>query len=396
MAADDDTDFVGGISFVQSIAPSLPFALPDIGREEIARVVRCLESGWLTTGAEAKLFEREFSSIMGGADSVAVNSATAAFTLLFNALKIGPGDEVLSSCWTFSSPVMEIWKTGATPVLVDVYPDSLNIDVAALESGITPRTKGIVVTHFAGLPADMQAIMALARRHGLWIVEDAAHALPAYYDSSLIGTLDTLATVFSFYATKTITTGEGGMLVTKNPAIAASARMARWNGVDSDTFDRYSRPGASWQYDVAATGFKANMTDIAAAIGIVQLAKLFTFAEKRTLLARTYVEGLQGLDLQLPILATSTAKSAVHLFVARPNGVSRDLLIEHLKSKGIGTSVHFKPLHLHHFWREKLGASENSCPVASAEFSRVVSLPLYTKMDAHDVTRVVDAIREVV
>jgi dTDP-4-amino-4,6-dideoxygalactose transaminase len=380
---------------VQSIAPPLPFALPDIGPEEIDRVVRCLESGWLTTGAEAKTFEREFSAIMGGAECVAVNSATAAFALLFNALKIGPGDEVLSSCWTFSSPAMEIWKTGAAPVLVDVDPGSLNMDVGALEARITPRSKGIVVTHFAGLPADMPGILAIARRHGLWVVEDAAHALPAYCGEKLIGTLDTLATVFSFYATKTITTGEGGMLVTKDAPIAASARMARWNGVDSDAFERYGRSGATWQYEVVVTGFKANMTDIAAAIGIAQLAKLFAFAEKRALLARAYVEGLQGLDLDLPILATPRSRSAVHLFVVRPNRVSRDALIDHLKARGIGTSVHFKPLHLHRFWRDKLGLDEAALPVASREFGRVVSLPLFTKMATRDVARVVDAIREI-
>jgi len=379
---------------VQSIGPTLPFALPDIGPEEIERVVRCLESGWLTTGAEARLFEKKFSSLMGGAECVAVHSATAAFALLFNALKIGPGDEVISSCWTFSSPAMEIWKAGATPVLVDVDPDDLNMDVEALERAITPRSKGIIVTHFAGLPAGMQEIAAVARRHGLWVVEDAAHALPAYYDDRVIGTLDTLATIFSFYATKTITTGEGGMLVTKNPEIAASARTTRFHGIDRDTFERHGKPGNSWRYEVIATGFKANLTDIAAAIGIAQLAKVFAMTEKRMLLAETYMQGLQGLDLRLPILADPKRRSAAHLFVVRPHGASRDELIDHLKARGIGTSVHFMPLHLHGFWRQKLGVDERVCPVATEEFERVISLPLYTKMAIADVLRVVNAIRE--
>src|SRR5258706_15372558 len=217
---------------------------------------------------------------MNGTECIAVNSATAAFALLFSALKIGPGDEVVSSCWTFSSPVMEVWKTGATPVLADVDRATLNIDVEDLARKVTARTKGIVVTHFAGLPAPMDGILALAARHKLWVIEDAAHALPAYYDGKLIGTLGSLATVFSFYATKTVTTGEGGMLVTADAGLANTCRRSRQHCLDRDLFTRHSMPGAPWEYEITEVGSKANLGDVAAAIGVAQLAKVFSFAEK--------------------------------------------------------------------------------------------------------------------
>ena len=372
----------------------LQFAVPDIGQEEIDRVTRCLQSGWLTTGAECKEFEARFSSLMGGIHSLAVNSATAAFALLFHALKIGEGDEVISSCWTFSSPVMEIYKTGARPVLVDVDANTLNIDPKALEAAVTLRTKGIVVTHFAGLPCDMHAVQTIARKHGLWIVEDAAHALPAYHERQLLGTLDTLATVFSFYATKTMTTGEGGMLVTRNEEIARSANISRLHGIDRDVFSRHSQFGVSWRYEVVDVGFKANMTDLAAAIGIAQLGKLFVLAAKRKQLAQRYSAGLRDAPIQLPILEEHEKQSADHMYVIRPRDVSRDRMVEHLKSRGIGTSVHFIPLHLHRFWQKCLGVGESTCPVATEEFQRVLSLPLHSKMTFDDVDRVIDAIIE--
>ncbi len=373
---------------------ALPFAQPDMGQEEIDRVSRCLRSGWLTSGPECQEFEAQFSKLMQGSHCLAASSATAAFALLFHALKIGQGDEVISSCWTFSSPVMEIWKTGARPVLVDIDRHTLNMDPCAVEAAITPRTRGIVVTHFAGLPCDMRAIGDLARKHGIWIVEDASHALPAYHEGHMVGTLDTVAAVFSFYASKTITTGEGGMLVTRSDQIARSARVSRLHGIDRDTFSRYRQVGATWRYEVVDVGFKANMTDVAAAIGIEQLKKVFAFADKRRELARRYDARLRDTPIELPALEEGERQSAAHLYVIRPKAVSRDRLIEHLASRGIGTSVHFIPLTLHSFWQKQLDVEPSTCPIALEEFQNVVSLPLYSKMTLHDADRVIEAILE--
>ncbi len=377
------------------LEPALPFAHPDMGQEEIDRVSRCLRSGWLTSGPECQEFESRFSKLMHGSHCLAVNSATVAFALLFHALKIGQGDEVISSCWTFSSPVMEIWKTGAKPVLVDIDRHTLNMGPRAIEAAITSRTRGVVITHFAGFPCDMRAIQDLARKHGLWLLEDASHALPAYHDGHLLGTLDTLASVFSFYASKTMTTGEGGMLVTRSGDIARSARVSRLHGIDRDTFSRYSQTGAAWRYEIVDVGFKANMTDVAAAIGIAQLEKLFAFADKRRQLAQRYHAGLQGAPIELPVMEDGESRSAAHLYVIRPTAISRDRLIQHLSSRGIGTSVHFIPLTLHSFWQKQLDLTPSTCPIALEEFQRVVSLPLYSKMTSHDADRVIEAILEV-
>jgi dTDP-4-amino-4,6-dideoxygalactose transaminase len=241
----------------------------------------------------------------------------------------------------------------------------------------------------------MDGILALARRHKLWVIEDAAHALPAYYEGKLIGTLGSLATVFSFYATKTVTTGEGGMLVTADVGLANTCRRSRQHGFDRDLFTRYSTPGAPWEYEIAEVGSKANLGDVAAAIGVAQLAKVFSFAEKRRALAQQYLAGLAGC-VELPIVSTPNGTSANHLFVIRPTARSRDDLIEHLTNQGIGTSVHFKPLHLHKFYRDKLGTGENTCPVATEGFKRVISLPIYTRMTGDDAQRVIDAVHEFV
>lgn len=381
---------------VQSIVRPLPFALPDIGPEEIARVVKVLESGWLTTGDEARLFEASFSRLMGGRPCLAVSSATAGFELLFHALGIGPGDEVLSSCWTFSSPVMAIWKTGARPVLVDVEPATLNIDLERLAAAITPRSKGIVVTHFAGLPAAMGEIMALARRHGLWVVEDAAHALPATYRGKPIGMLETVATVFSFYATKPITTGEGGMVVTSDARLFETMKQCRLHGIDRDVFDRYSTPSGQWEYEVSGVGFKANLSDMAAAVGNAQLPKLGRFHERRRRIADIYDERFAGADVvRLPVLKTVSGASSCHLYVIRQSRRPREDVIAGMTARGIGTSVHFKPLHLHKFYQRELGSSPGTCPVATAEFATVTSLPIYSRMEDADAHRVADALLDI-
>jgi len=384
-----------GMSGVQSIDRPIPFALPDIGPEEIARVVKVLESGWLTTGEEARLFETQFSRLMGGRHCLAVNSATAGFELVFHGLGIGPGDEVLSCCWTFSSPVMAVWKTGARPVLVDIDPATLNVDVEQLARAITPHTKGIVVTHFAGLPAPMAEITALARQHNLWVVEDAAHALPATYEETLVGTLDTTATLFSFYATKSITTGEGGMVVTADDRLFELMRHCRLHGIDREVFDRHRQSG--WEYEIGDVGFKANLTDLAAGLGNAQLPKLHLFHERRRQIAQIYDERFAGRAfITTPVLQTASGRSAFHLYVLRQWRTSRDEVIDHLGNRGIGASVHFKPLHLHRFYQRELGTTPANYPVATAEFEKVISLPIYSKMADADAHRVADAVLEVV
>lgn len=256
------------------MAEFLPFALPDTGEEEIAEVVDSIRSGWLTTGPKTKRFEQEFAGFIGnGVEAVAVNSATAGLHLALEAIGVCPGDEVITTPYTFTATAEVIRYLGADPVFVDIDPATFNIDPARIEAAVTPRTKAIIPVHFAGLACDMESILAIARKHGLKVVEDAAHALPATCSGKLVGTMESDATVYSFYATKTITTGEGGMIVTRDPETAARCRTMRLHGISRDAFDRYTSTKPSWYYEVVAPGFKYNMTDIAASLGIHQLKK---------------------------------------------------------------------------------------------------------------------------
>ncbi|MFL6229532.1 MAG: DegT/DnrJ/EryC1/StrS family aminotransferase, partial [Pyrinomonadaceae bacterium] len=252
----------------------LPFALPDIGEEEIAEVVDSLRSGWLTTGPKARRFEREFAEFVGGGvEAVAINSATAGLHLALEAAGVGPGDEVITTPYTFTATAEVIRYLGADPVFADVDPFTLNIDPAKVEAAITERTRAVVPVHFGGLACEMEELLGVARAHDLRVIEDAAHALPATAGGALVGSLQTDATVFSFYATKTITTGEGGMITTRDRALAERCRVMRLHGIDRDVFDRYTSHRPAWSYDVVAPGFKYNLTDLAASIGIHQLRK---------------------------------------------------------------------------------------------------------------------------
>jgi dTDP-4-amino-4,6-dideoxygalactose transaminase len=281
--------------------------------------------------------------------------------------------------------------------MVDIDPATLNVDVERLAQAITPHTKGIIVTHFAGLPASMAEITTLARKHNLWVVEDAAHALPATYEGKLVGTLDTTATLFSFYATKSITTGEGGMVVTSDDRLCQLMKQCRLHGIDREVFDRHRQSGSSWEYEIGDVGFKANLTDLAAALGNAQLPKLYQFHERRRNIAEIYDERFAGEDfIKAPVLQTTPGRSAFHLYVLRQWRTSRDGVIDHLGARGIGASVHFKPLHLHRFYQRELGVTSASCPVATAEFEKVVSLPIYSKMTDDDAHRVADALLEVI
>jgi dTDP-4-amino-4,6-dideoxygalactose transaminase len=380
--------------------PFLPFALPEIGDDEIAEVVDTLKSGWVTTGPKTKRFEDDFSAFLGDASlqSLAVNSATAGLHLALEALGIGPGDEVITTTHTFTATAEVVRYLGADVVLVDIDPATLCIDVAAVEAAITPRTKAVVPVHYAGLAADMQALLALAQRHGLKVVEDAAHALPCTSRGQLVGTLASDATVFSFYANKTITTGEGGMIVTRHAELARRMKVMRLHGMSRDAFDRFTATVPSWYYEIVAPGFKYNLTDIAAAIGIHQLKRLRGFQTRRVELAAALGEGLAGLPLQLPPQALAGDMHAWHLYVVRLTDdapVSRDRLIELLYAAGIGCSVHYIPLHLQPYWRDRYGLVPERFPHSQRAYERMLSLPLYTRMGDADVKRVCDAVRTI-
>lgn len=377
----------------------LPFALPDIGDEEIQEVVHSLRSGWITTGPKTKQFESDFVQFLGSqVEAISVNSATAGLHLALEAVGIGPGDEVITTTFTFTATGEVIRYLGAHPVFVDIDPVTFNIDPRLVEEKITSRTKAIIPVHFAGQPCFMDEILSIARKHGLKVIEDAAHALPTRYKGKLIGTLDSDITVFSFYATKTITTGEGGMIVTKNPELAKRMRIMRLHGISRDAFDRYTSKTPSWYYEVVAPGFKYNLSDIASSIGIHQLKKAHHFCARRTEMANFYLKELQNLPIKLPALSIDeNSMHAWHLFVIRLAGgaISREKFIEKMSDRGIGTSVHFIPLHLQPYWRDTYALKSEQFPIASEIFSDIVSLPIYTKMTREDQYRVVEAIRSI-
>jgi dTDP-4-amino-4,6-dideoxygalactose transaminase len=376
----------------------LPFALPEISEEEINEVANVLRSGWITTGPYAKKFEQDFSDFLGdGVDSIAVNSATAGLHLALEALGIGPGDEVITTTYTFTATAEIIRYLGADPVFVDISSDTLCINIDAVANAITTRTKAIIPVHFAGRSADMSRLLQLANKFGLNVVEDAAHALPTTSNGKLIGTLDSSATIFSFYANKTITTGEGGMLVTRNPEIAQRARIMRLHGINRDAFDRFTSKVPSWYYEIVAPGFKYNMTDIAAALGIHQLKKANDFQKKRAYIASLYDEALASLPIIRPPHAAQGDVHSWHLYVtqlAEGVGVSRDVFIERMFEQGIGCSVHYIPLHLHPYWRDTYKLTPEMFPVSQRIYERTVSLPLYTRMTEADVDRVVAAVKK--
>jgi dTDP-4-amino-4,6-dideoxygalactose transaminase len=378
--------------------PFLPFALPDIGEEEIQAVAACLRSGWVTTGPMTRRFEQAFAGYLGGGlEAIAVNSATAGLHLALESLGIGPGDEVIVPTMTFTATAEVVRYLGATPVLADVDPDTLNLSPQATARAVNGRTRAIVPVHYAGLACDMEALGELAARHGLRLVEDAAHAFPTRYRERLVGTLDSDLTVFSFYANKTMTTGEGGMVVTRDPALAARMRCMRLHGISRDAFDRYTSRVPAWRYEVVAAGYKYNLSDIASAIGLEQLGKIDRFQQRRAALARRYHEALADLPLALPPRPAPGDTHAWHLYVVRLRdgaGIGRDALIDRLAERGIGTSVHFIPLHRHPYWRDSYGLVPGDFPAAESAYARMLSLPLYTRMSDADQDRVVRALRE--
>jgi dTDP-4-amino-4,6-dideoxygalactose transaminase len=379
--------------------PFLPFAMPEIGEEEIAEVVDTLRSGWVTTGPKAKRFEADFAAFLGdpALQCVAVNSATAGLHLALEALGIGPGDEVITTTHTFTATAEVVRYLGADVRLVDIDPATLNIDPRRVEGAITPKTRAIIPVHYGGLAADMPALLDIARRHGLKVVEDAAHALPTTSAGRLIGTLDSDATVFSFYANKTITTGEGGMLVTRDGALAKRAQVMRLHGMSRDAFDRFTASVPSWYYEIVAPGFKYNLTDIAAAIGLHQLKKVYAFAQRRAQIAAQYHEAFAKLPVIRAPLPPPGDAHAWHLYplcLADDAKASRAHLVEQLFARGVGCSVHYIPLHQQPYWRDRYALTARMFPHSQRVYERQVSLPIYTRMTDADVARVVDAVKQ--
>jgi dTDP-4-amino-4,6-dideoxygalactose transaminase len=381
----------------------ISFHRPSIGEEEIAEVVETLKSGWLTTGPRVARFEREFRELTGAPHAIAVNSATAGLHLALAALEIGPGHEVITTPMTFCATVQAILHVGATPVLADIGADG-NIDPGQIEKRITNRTVAIIPVHMAGLPCDMEAIWALAKQRGIHVIEDAAHAAGAFYNGRPIGAGPdgaagaSDAVVFSFYATKNLTTGEGGMITTHRPELAESMRMLALHGVSHDAWDRYTDRG-DWRYDVLAHGFKYNMSDIQAAIGIHQLRKLSQFVERRALLASMYHEAFAGMDeLETPP-DNPLCRHAWHLYILRLNlhkfKIDRAEFIHKLKQKGIGASVHFIPIPMLRYF-SRLPLAQYAVPRARHLFPRIISLPLYPAMTEEQVQYVAHKVRDIV
>ena len=376
----------------------LPFHLPDIGEEEIEGVVDVLRSGWLTTGSKAKQFEEEFAAMVGVRHALAVNSCTAALHLALEAIGLREGDEVIVPTMTFAATAEVVAYFKARPVLVDCTRDTLNIDPVQVEKAITSRTKAVVPVHFAGHPCEMDQLLDIARSNGLFIIEDAAHALPARYRGKMVGTLSDI-TCFSFYATKNMTTGEGGMAVTDNSEWAARMRAMSLHGLSRDAWDRYSAQG-SWSYEIVSPGFKYNLTDIAGALGIAQLRKSDRFWKARERLAWLYDEGFRDVpEIRRPTVVDDI-QHAWHLYVIQIDStrlrIGRNEIIETLKRQGIGCSVHFIPLHLHPYYRDVLGYRPVDFPIASSLFERIISLPLYPKMTDDDIRRVITAVTDVI
>jgi dTDP-4-amino-4,6-dideoxygalactose transaminase len=376
----------------------LPFNQPDIDQDEINEVVDTLRSGWITTGPRTKEFERRFAAYVGARHAIAVNSCTGGLHVALAAAGIGPGDEVVVPTMTFCATANVVVHLGATPILVDVELDTLNIDPTCLEAAITPRTKAVIPVHLYGHPCAMDRLGDIAEAHDLLVIEDAAHAVGAKWRGQRIGSISA-ATAFSFYATKNLTTAEGGMITTDDDDYAERMRIWSLHGISRDAWKRYSAEG-SWYYEVSVPGFKYNLTDLQAALGLHQLSRLEDMTRRRTDLAARYRAGLSGCrEIELPSVRPGI-RHAWHLYPIRLRTelltISRAQFIGQLKAEGIGTSVHFIPLHRHPYYRERFEFQPQDFPVADAAYKRLISLPLYTQMTESDVEDVIEAVRRVV
>jgi perosamine synthetase len=374
------------------IEMSIPFFRATIGQEEMDGVMETLASGWLTSGPKVKAFEKEFAEAVGAKHAIAVNSATAALHLALESLNIGPGDEVPVPTMTFAATAEVVIHLGATPVLVDCDPGTLNVSLSDLAAKRTAKTKVVMPVHYAGQPCQMQEIADFADQHGLHVVEDAAHAFPAAYRGQAIGSLS-LATCFSFYANKTMTTGEGGMLTTNDDATADRARKMSLHGLSRGAWNRFTAKG-SWYYEIEAPGYKYNLPDVAAAIGLGQLHQAENFLQERRRCAARYISAFADSKLIDTLEQSPDVDSAWHLLVIKLNlpalSIDRSEFIVKLNEAGIGTSVHYTPLHLHPLYRERFGYKPEDMPIASGVFEQIVSLPIFPSMTDEQLEYVID------
>jgi dTDP-4-amino-4,6-dideoxygalactose transaminase len=377
----------------------LPFSIPTIEEEEIREVVDSLQSGWITTGPKVKRFEDDFKSYVDSPFAVPLSSATAGLHLALLAMGIGPGDEVITTPMTFAATVNVMIHVGAVPILADIEPGTLNIDVNRVREKITERTKAIVPVHFAGLPCDMDAIFDLAGEFNLKVLEDAAHAVGTEYKGKRIGSLDSVS-VFSFHPIKNITTGEGGMVCTRDEKLAEEVSLLKFHGMSREAWKRYSAQGTP-NYDIVLPGYKYNMMDIQAALGIHQLAKLDRFIEKRSEIAGFYNEAFAGVEeILTPSSAPYAHRHAWHLYTPLIRienlNLDRDGFMAELKKENIGTGLHFKAVHHHPYYRENLTVPEGALPRADYASDRILSLPLFPKMTMEDAKDVVEAVKCVI
>ena len=380
--------------------PSTPFvalARPAIGADEIAEVIAALESGWLTTGPRVAAFEQAFARYVGAPHALGLNSCTAALHLSLLASGIGAGDEVITTPLTFCATANSIIHTGATPVFADVDPITRNLDPDAVEAAITPRTRGVVVVHLGGHPADMRRFRALADRHDLALIEDAAHAVETYSNMGKVGTIADFS-CFSFYSTKNLTTGEGGMVTTSDATADAFMRTAGLHGLSRNGWNRYAR-GGSPHYEVLLAGFKYNMMDLQAAIGLGQLARLDQMHARRAAIVAEYDRALVALPLALPAQVAADERHGHHLYAVQVEpsrgGLSRDKVQAALAEAGIGTSIHFRALHLHRFYAQRLGVARGQFPHAERLSDSLLSLPLSASLTDDDLARVIAAVVDV-
>lgn len=376
----------------------LPFALPDFGEAEFAAVREVLESGWITTGAKTRAFEAEFAKAVGAKHAIAVNSCTAALHLALEAIGVTADDEIITTPYTFAASAEVIRYFDAKPVFVDVEKRTTNIDPELVAKAITPRTKAVIPVHMAGLSADLDPILDVCRERGIAVIEDAAHSFPSTYKGRTIGAIGDF-TCFSFYATKTIATGEGGMITTDNDDYAARCRLMALHGISRDAWKRYTAEG-SWYYEVIQAGYKYNLTDIASALGLVQLGRVEEMAARRTAIAKRYSDAFARSDaFELPPGGTSENRHAWHLYMLRLNldrlTIDRAAFIEELKRRNLGVSVHFIPLHTQPYYRDLYGYKPEDFPVAYGEYLREISLPIYSKMTDEDVERVIEDVMDV-
>lgn len=370
----------------------IKFHKPNIDNSELKNLKRVIKSGWLTTGAEVKKFEKEFLKIFKKKlFCTAINSCTSGLFLALKAIGIKKNDEVITSDLTFTSTVSSIYHTGAKPVIVDIEKDSLNMSIDEIKKKITKKTKCIIVVHYSGYPVDIEKIYKIAKKKNIKIIEDAAHCLPSRYKNDLIGEKYSDVSVFSFYATKTLTTGEGGMCLSKHKKIIDYIKTNSFHGIDRDVYNRYNQAQNNWFYDVKSPGYKFNLTDLSASMGISQLKKLKKNYNLRKKISDKYFEILSKTNLILPIKDNKNFKSSWHLFVIRilsNNKINRDKISNLLKKKGIGSSVHYVPIHKHTFWKKNLGLKSKNFENTEIISKEILSLPIYPDLKLKDVKKI--------